>query len=187
MTQKKHSGWRKSGDLGRYRIESDCRPRFETIRANKEEGVVVWYHMAQGPQSIDPDQFRKECVNTWSAARTVGQPVELLRDSLNIKRGMTFTMASDLDTLPWPGTRPRWKYNEKGDWAPVETPPNDAERTRDFLRGRILQVRLVRREYVSCDVLDEGTIVIIPALYLARYGAATKDLWDHLLEDDEDP
>jgi hypothetical protein len=171
-------------------MESDSRPRFEALRASKEEGVVVWYHMALKPQSIDPAGFRKECINYWKIKYPLDfhgseerPSLEESKTVLGVAPGQTYTMATNLP-LPWADpARKTGEYDViKGQWVNFENlPPTDGERTRDFLRGKVLTVRLVKSNFVSCNVAD--TIVLIPTLYLVRHGVPTKGIWDFILED----
>lgn len=170
------SRWSKKGDLGRFHIESKDRPRFETIRANKKEGVVVWYNLEAKPQAISPAVFRAECTNEWGLGPPVGDTADERIAILSLRPGQCYSM-------PYGAPKP-WKSPEDvrgilhGKYVESE-----AEKTRSLVVGKVLVVRMVRRNYVSCSVGDR--LAIIPSLYLVRHGSMQTSAWNMILEDDD--
>ena len=185
--------WKKSGDLGRYLIDDPIRPKFETLRANKQEGVVVWYHLAKNSTNIDPGRFRKESTNQWALDSTVyrngrdlASPTSTeIATILGLRKGLTFQMDSIGLPLPWMTKEDRLKTDCRQWEVPLPSLVgcSEAERTRDTVAGKQLTVRVVTLNYVSCSITSLNTIVLIPSLYLVRYGRPHTTMWDLLLED----
>jgi len=179
--RKVHSGWHHN-DLGRFFIEDGYRPRFLTVRANKKEGVIVKYNMQSKETRIDPKSFRKECTNEWRLgydypdnhgymqAKTA--PPHLIRTALEYKVGDRVLMYESVG-YPWqtPQDNRYHKFSE-------------AQKVKNFLGGRTLTIRAIKRNYCACEESKEGVVVIVPATYLAEYSgeapAPPMSIWEML-------
>jgi len=157
--------WRK-GDLGRFESEDRNLPRFEVIRAVKDEHVEVWYGGTDKTTLVPWSIFFKECTNLWNWKLDVTIPPWLAP-------GREFTaMGSFKQALI--------KYSVGHHIGhKVFYGTSEHEHLYEADNARLL-VRNIRHDHASCLVLPEGPLVLVSIEDAVRFRRTTA--WSRLLD-----
>jgi len=165
-------GW-KAGDLGRFRAEDPKRPRFEVIRGVKGQGVQVWYAGSSRTTIIPPDTFKDDCVDWWEVSPVPSDVPDWVATGVVFEIGLRTdppkirVMAAEIKRL----------------WGDRSYGPDKLHIELDDQR---LQIRSIRRDYVSCLVQPKGVLAIVSLQEVVARGYRSRTIWDRLSED-EDP
>ncbi len=151
----------KVGDLGRFAVEDDKRPRFEVLGSKPDRGIAVWYGGNLRPMFIPEDTFKARCLNTWTIEVVPPMPPWVALNAvfqINDERAAKVTQAVV-------------KQNFSRQIQQVD------------VQGHELRIRRIQYDYCSCfDELDK-ILVMIPLKIVKLFGVQQVSRWDRLLSD----
>lgn len=152
----------KAGDLGRFKTESDKRPRFEVLGKHPSKGVAVWYGGDEKPTFIPLDTFTEKSVKHW-----VIQLIPALPSW--IRPGVAFKI-HDKASAHLTQAEIRIRYN--------------LETTKVNVYEHALTLRRIQYDYASCFDVQQRCLVMVPIKTIIAHGSQIVTALDRLLQED---
>lgn len=152
----------KVGDLGRFSMENNKRPRFEVLKPSPDRGIAIWYGGSQRPVWVPQDVFKAKCVPHWDIEVVPTLPKWLAPKaifSIYDARASNLTQAVI-----------KSGYSQHTEQIDV--------------RNHDLMVRRIRYDHASCFDDTAKCLVMVPLKTIAQYGEQVMTVYDHLMGED---